>query len=106
MRSDWGKMAEEYLSSRSELRLSIQLIDSRHAPTALDRQLNEWLSFSSRPYIIVATKSDKLTNNELSKSLKTIEYAFPDSKIIAYSAQSGRGRDAVWTEIESALAIS
>src|SRR3954464_14637445 len=43
MRSDWGRMAEEYLSDRRELVLSIQLIDSRHNPTALDKQLNEWL---------------------------------------------------------------
>src|SRR5215813_3907940 len=42
MRSDWGKMAEEYLAERKELALCIQLIDSRHKPTALDIQLNEW----------------------------------------------------------------
>src|SRR5207253_3897566 len=36
MRADWGKMAEEYLSDRVQLALCIQLIDSRHPPTALD----------------------------------------------------------------------
>src|SRR4028119_1153994 len=45
MRAEWGVMAEEYLSNRRELTLSIQLIDARHEPTALDRQLNEWLHF-------------------------------------------------------------
>src|SRR4051812_34690918 len=40
MRADWGKMAEEYLADRQELALSIQLVDSRHKPTELDRQLN------------------------------------------------------------------
>src|SRR5476651_2700645 len=43
MRSDWGKMAEEYLAGRNELALCVQLIDSRHKPTPLDIQLNEWL---------------------------------------------------------------
>src|SRR5258708_23008402 len=46
MRADWGKMAEEYLAEREELALCIQLIDSRHKPTALDIQLNEWLIFT------------------------------------------------------------
>src|SRR5437762_6832719 len=41
MRSDWGKMAEEYLSQRENLALSIELIDSRHPPSELDRQLND-----------------------------------------------------------------
>src|SRR6185295_10371975 len=43
MRADWGRMAEEYLTERDELALCIQLIDSRHAPTELDVQLDEWL---------------------------------------------------------------
>src|SRR5947208_7081098 len=38
MRSDWGKMAEEYLAKRRELVLSIQLVDSRHSPTELVKQ--------------------------------------------------------------------
>ncbi len=44
MRADWGKMAEDYLSGRDELILSIQLVDSRHPPTELDRQLHEWMT--------------------------------------------------------------
>src|SRR5215203_6086374 len=40
MRSDWGRMAEEYLADRDELALCIQLIDSRHEPSKLDIQLN------------------------------------------------------------------
>lgn len=103
MRSDWGKMAEQYLSDRRELALSIQLVDSRHEPTELDRQLSEWLTVNQKPRLIVATKSDKLSNNELSKSLTTIEKAMPGAKILAFSAKTGRGRDAVWTEIEASI---
>lgn len=103
MRSDWGRMAEQYLSERRELKLSIQLIDSRHSPTELDRQLHEWLTFAQKPYVIVATKCDKLSNNQLIKNLSTIEKALPGSRIIAFSAQTGKGREAVWTEIEAAV---
>src|SRR3954453_21099074 len=61
MRSDWGKLAEEYLSWSQRLRLCVQLIDARHQPTELDLQLNEWLLFHEKPHLIVATKADKLS---------------------------------------------
>ena len=86
MRADWGVMAEEYLAKRRELVLSIQLVDSRHSPTELDKQLNEWLVFNQKPHIIVATKSDKLSTNKLKKSFDEIKSVLPESKIIAYSA--------------------
>jgi GTP-binding protein len=103
MRKDWGKMAEEYLSKRRELRLFIQLIDSRHKPTALDRDLNEWLEFHKKNTLVVATKTDKMSNNQLNKAIGEIEAALPGRKIIAYSSETGKGREAVWREIEKSL---
>lgn len=103
MRTDWGRMAEEYLTKRHELVLFIQLVDSRHAPTTLDRDLYEWLQFHQKKQIVVATKSDKLSSNALNKSLAEIEQTLPLSKVLAYSAQTGKGRDSVWREIENAL---
>lgn len=103
MRSDWGKMAEEYLVQRQELVLSIHLIDSRHKPTELDRELHEWLIYHQKNHIVVATKADKLSNNKLKKSLEEIEKALPESKIIVYSALTGKGKDALWHQIVTAL---
>ena len=92
MRADWGVMAEEYLAEREELKLSIQLIDSRHEPTKLDKQLNEWLIFHNKNHIVVATKADKLSTNNLNKSLKVIKTALKGSKIIAYSSDQRFGK--------------
>ncbi len=103
MRSDWGKMAEEYLAERDELALCIQLIDSRHEPTTLDIQLNEWLIHHEKPHLIVATKADKLSNNELKKSIAVAQKRLNGTKILAYSAHSGRGRDELWSEINESL---
>ncbi|MBK9215754.1 MAG: YihA family ribosome biogenesis GTP-binding protein [Chloracidobacterium sp.] len=103
MRSDWGNMAEEYLAERDELRLCVQLIDSRHKPTALDLQLNEWLCHYHKPHLVVATKADKLSNNELRHSLAEAGKVLKGVKIIAYSSQTGRGRDDVWAELQAAL---
>ncbi len=103
MRSDWGKMAEEYLASREQLVLCVQLIDSRHKPSALDIQLNEWLEFNNKPHFIVATKSDKISKNELQRSLKEATTLLPGAEIVGFSAQSGRGRDEIWKELSSAV---
>ncbi len=103
MRADWGKMAEEYLFKRQELLLSIQLVDSRHSPTPLDRQLHEWLIFHQKKHIVVATKTDKLSKNELKKSIDEINRVLPLSQIISYSAVTGKGKDSVWQAIENAL---
>ncbi len=103
MRQDWGVMAEEYLAQREELVLSIQLIDSRHLPTQLDKQLNEWLTFHQKKHLVVATKTDKLSNNQLKKNFAEISKVFPDSKIILYSSLTGKGKNEVWQEIADAL---
>ena len=103
MRSDWGKMAEQYLSQRRELALSIHLVDSRHKPTELDRSLHEWLVYNNKKHIVVATKADKLSSNKLKNSLEIIEKNLPESEIIAYSSLTGKGRDALWHHIVAAL---
>jgi len=96
-------MAEDYLAGREELALCIQLVDSRHEPSRLDLQLHEWLIFNEKKHIVVATKSDKLSANELGKQLRLIEQEMPGSKVIPYSSQTGKGRDKVWSQIIETL---
>lgn len=100
-RESWGSMAEDYLLRREELKLSIQLIDVRHEPTALDRQLNEWLVFHEKPHIVVATKSDKLGRGALQKQIKETKKIFSSSKVMTVSSQAGAGKDELWAEIEN-----
>jgi len=106
MRADWGKMAESYLAERRELVLSIHLIDARHEPTGLDEELHEWLIFHGKNHLVVATKADKLSNNQLQKTLRSIETALPESPIIAYSSQTGKGKDELWQKIGGALGFN
>ena len=103
MRHDWGQMAEEYLRERPQLRLFIQLVDARHKPTELDRSLHEWLQYHQKPSLIVATKADNLSKTQLTKSLALIEQTLPATTVIGYSSETGKGKDAVWSEIEKSL---
>lgn len=103
MRGDWGKMAEEYLAERRELALSIQLIDSRHEPSRLDSQLNEWLEYHQKNYLVAATKADKLSTNNLTKSINEITKQLPESEIFPFSAVTGKGKVEIWREISQAI---
>jgi len=97
-------MVTSYLANRSQLVLSIHIVDSRHEPTKQDLQLHEWLGHNDKPRIIVATKSDKLSNNELRKNLEHIAHVLNHNGVMAYSAKTARGRDELWRAIKSAIA--
>ena len=103
IKSSWGEMATAYLAKRRQLVLSIHIVDSRHEPTKQDLQLHEWLEQSDKPRLIVATKSDKLSHNELKKNLQHIASVLDDDSVMAYSAKSGRGREELWRAIKSAI---
>jgi GTP-binding protein len=103
IKSSWGEMATSYLANRRQLVLSIHIVDSRHEPTKQDLQLHEWLEQSDKPRLIVATKSDKLSHNELTRNLQHIARVLDDDSVVAYSAKSGRGRDELWRAIRTAI---
>jgi GTP-binding protein len=103
IRSSWGKMAEEYLSNRQELVLSIQLIDARHSPTALDIQLNEWLVHHNKPHFVAATKADKLSVNQLAKHVREIKRVLTNSTVIPFSSVTGKGRDEIFGILQKYL---
>jgi GTP-binding protein len=103
VKSSWGEMATTYLAKRGQLVLSIHIVDSRHEPTKLDLQLHEWLEHRDKPRLIVATKSDKLSNNELRESMGRVKNAFQEDTVVAYSAKTGRGQQEVWRVMENSL---
>jgi GTP-binding protein len=103
IKSTWGEMVTSYLAKREQLVLSIHIVDSRHEPTKLDLQLHEWLEHSARSRLIVATKSDKLSNNELKESLRRVKRVFTRDRVVAFSAKTGRGGNEIWRAIDSAL---
>jgi GTP-binding protein len=102
IKSSWGEMATSYLAKRGQLVLSIHIVDSRHEPTKLDLQLHEWLQYSDKPRLTVATKSDKLSNNELKKNLEHTAHVLKIDGVVPYSAKTGRGRDEIWRAIVNA----
>jgi len=102
LKKTWGAAATEYLAKRNQLVLSIQLVDSRHEPTQQDLQLHDWLKHHRKPHLVVATKSDKLSNNELHKNLNRARQLL-ESEVVAYSVNTKRGQKEIWSVIEKSL---
>jgi GTP-binding protein len=97
---EWPKFIEPYLAERESLRLCICLVDSNIPPQKSDAQLIEWLEKNDRKFIVVATKSDRISGNELAKSLKALANEF-GAKPLPYSSKTGRGRDDLWRIIRN-----
>ncbi|HMG35383.1 MAG TPA: ribosome biogenesis GTP-binding protein YihA/YsxC [Blastocatellia bacterium] len=104
VKREWGPMVEKYLASRPNLVLSVVITDSRHRPTELDLQMIDWLRAKNKPFVIAATKADKLSSNELKASLIRAAEASGRNEIVAYSAVTRRGVDRIWNEINARVA--
>jgi GTP-binding protein len=103
LKAEWSDAAGEYLAKREQLVLSIHIVDSRHEPSKQDLQLHEWLVHHQKPHLIVATKSDKLSKNELIKNVNRAAQKFAGTALITYSATKRQGREQLWSAIEKSL---
>lgn len=92
-RLNWQKMIEDYLLNRENLKMIIMLVDSRYPPTNLDFLMKEWLESHSIPYVVVATKVDKLNQSEKARVKKVIKETLElkHDRIILTSAKEGMG---------------
>jgi GTP-binding protein len=96
---EWPKFIEPYLNQRSTLALCVALIDVNVPPQQSDRQLLDFLSASGRQVLLVATKSDRLSNNQLHNVLRTLAQEYPLARLLPYSSKTGAGRDELWKQI-------
>lgn len=104
VKKHWGPMVEKYLATRPGLVLSILITDSRHEPTELDLLMKKWLETRGKPFIIVATKADKLSSNQLRASLVRASAIVGSNELVAYSAVTGSGAARLWKEITRRIA--
>ena len=95
-KDSWGKTVETYLTDREQLKRVVLLVDSRHKPSADDVMMNEWFKHFGYNVVVVATKSDKLTKNELQKSEKVIKETLKlsaNDKLYFFSSLNRNGSD-------------
>ena len=101
-REKWGKMIEEYLTTRKNLKAVISLVDLRHEPSDDDVQMYEFLKYYEIPVILVATKADKIPRGKWNKHesmiKKKLDFDKSDTFII-FSSVNKAGVEESWSAI-------
>lgn len=101
--AEWGGFIDPYLGGREQLKLCICLVDTNIPPQPSDTQLQEYLRQVGRPFLVVGTKSDKLSNNTLSKSIAALKKAHGVDEIFACSSKDAKTVAALWSRILTAV---
>lgn len=101
----WANIMEDYLVNTSCLKRVFMLVDSRIAPTQLDKKMLQFLFYYQIPVTVLATKCDKLPKSKISSYVQNIAKALNLGKdnIIPCSSQTGMGKDAILGIIEQDL---
>ena len=99
----WQELITRYLETRERLRVVVVIIDIRHSLKDLDRQLVGWLRSKRIPFLVVYTKIDKLSGNELRKQAIILDVGLTvtDAERVLFSAKTGAGRDKLLESLDS-----
>jgi GTP-binding protein len=97
----WGPMVETFLTSRSNLRGMVLLLDIRREPSKEDLNLWHWLQTASIAVVTVVTKVDKLSKNKRNKQVAAIARSLGCKKeeLIQFSAMTGEGKEELWKRL-------
>jgi len=101
--SQWASFTEPYLLERPCLALCLALIDVNVPPQESDQRMVDFLHAMERPFLIVATKIDRLPAHELRKSLAALAQQHPEATILPFSARTNAGWEELWRQIRAAV---
>ena len=99
VKARWKSLIESYLLNRNSLKTAVVLLDSRRGWMETDLELKNWLEFQNVPYVVVATKFDKLNQKEQHRSLTSISKELSGGELFPFSAVTGRGVREIWQAI-------
>jgi len=107
IKTGWRRLVESYISTRKNIKLVFELMDSRHDPTYLDQLMINWLEYYELEYSIVLTKSDKISANKMERQIYRTSKIVRNDELckdyIPFSAITGEGRSTVMKLIEENL---
>jgi len=94
--AEWPKFIEPYISERETLALGVCLVDTNIPPQPSDTTLISFFKEMQRPYLVVGTKSDRVGQSALQKSLAALRAAHGVDEVLAVSAEKGTGIKELW----------
>jgi GTP-binding protein len=98
--AEWPKFIDPYLKERENLGGCIVLVDCNIPPQPSDQRLIEFLRAAQTSFLVVATKSDRLSGNKLKNSLNALCRGLEIEEVVPYSAKTGTGREQLWRAIK------
>lgn len=102
----WGRLLQDYFTQSKQLKGVVVITDARVGITEKDLQMIEYLTFYKLPFVIVATKTDKLSENQLNSGLAETRRQLSEiqtGEICPFSSVSGRGKDQLWHTINKLI---
>lgn len=103
-RRQWGRLIEDYLTSRENLRGLVQVTDIRRPLSDYDWQLIEWCYHSELPLLLLLNKADKLKYGATQDAIRSVKKSLEDAPIpltvLPFSASKGTGIDAVYAHLD------
>jgi GTP-binding protein len=105
VRQAWKRLIAGYLYNREGLCLVVQLVDARHEAQKADIEMVDLLQDADVPFIVVATKVDRVKRSKVDGQFKKIAngLGIPQKQLIAFSATDKIGVDVVWSVLLDAI---
>lgn len=105
LQDQWQQLITDYLETRENLKCVVVIIDIRHQLKAADRELVTWLREKNVPFLLVYTKSDKLSRNEQAKQAGSLDAGLGIAAWdrVLFSARNGEGRDTLIEKLDRLL---
>lgn len=103
--ANWAGLMEKYLLNSTLLKTVFVLVDSRHEPSELDKMMIEFLNHYQIPYMLIATKVDKLAKSKIPQNLSKIAKTLGVRRelILPFSSETLFGKDKILDYIETVL---
>lgn len=101
----WSGLLGEYLVASNSLLTIFVLLDIRHEPSVQDKQMIQFLIYHGLPFMIVATKADKIAKSKLKQHTVMIakSLGIREEMIIVSSSETFLGKDKILNYIEMKL---
>ena len=99
----WSRLTDAYFQNNAALTLVLQLIDLKTGPSRDDEMMLRFLDESGIPFVVLATKADKLNATNRKKNLEALTQMLGQVPVIPFSSQTGEGAETVWNLLNSAV---
>jgi len=102
-RQNFSDMLNDYLWLAKQLKLVFLIIDARLGPTALDREMLNYIKASGTPLVMILNKVDKISDSETTNLISSLQAAYPGMDLLLHSSVSGKGLGEILEMIQKTI---